>query len=462
MQGLLDFVKTPEGQGLLSGIFGYAANARRGQPINSLGRGGIAGLLGYSNALEREQDAKQNEWLQQYRGLQMDQMRSEIEKNRQAEAERQRIDGLVRGAIGGFTPQQAIGMDASGPTQAKASMIGQPGQVDYRALYAQGVPMAKIQELVDLGNVNKTKVKNIETINIDGKPVKVGIDEYGQQVAQIGTEWRQMEKLDRGGSIDYLDPYNLSPVASFKRTLTPGEAASNAVARGNLAVSQQRLAFDLQGGAESGANQSGLIRQFGKPPAGYRWKSDGALEVIPGGPADQKAQNQDAGRESVSKVISDLTNYYYVLDKENAIPSTNNRALTNVGAWLGTTGIGQTIGGAVGTKAQSARDSIEQTRPLLMQAIMKATGMSAKQMDSNAELKMYLATATDPTKSLEANRAALARLEEMFGMGAGSLGSGGGNGASGSWGAGKTVKRTGTYNGRKVIEYTDGTVEYGN
>ena len=320
--------------------------------------------------------------------------------------------------------------------------------------------MAKIQELVDLGNVNKTKVKNIETINIDGKPVKVGIDEFGQQVAQIGTEWRQMEKLDRGGSIDYLDPYNLSPVASFKRTLTPGEAASNAVARGNLAVSQQRLAFDLQGGAESGANQSGLIRQFGKPPAGYRWKSDGALEVIPGGPADQKAQNQDAGRESVSKVISDLTNYYYVLDKENAIPSTNNRALTNVGAWLGTTGIGQTIGGAVGTKAQSARDSIEQTRPLLMQAIMKATGMSAKQMDSNAELKMYLATATDPTKSLEANREALARLESMFGMGAGSLGSGGSGGAVGGWGAKKTVKRTGTYNGRKVIEYTDGSTAY--
>ena len=57
MAGLLDdfssFIKTPEGQGLLSGVFGYAANAKRGQPINSLGRGGIAGLMGYAGAQDR-------------------------------------------------------------------------------------------------------------------------------------------------------------------------------------------------------------------------------------------------------------------------------------------------------------------------------------------------------------------------------------------------------------------------
>ena len=246
MQGLLDFIKTPEGQGLLSGVFGYAANARRGTPINNLGRGGVAGLLGYSNALDREQDAKQNSWLQEYRGLQMDQMRSEIEKNRQAEAERQRIDGLVRGAIGGFTPQQAIGMDASGPTQAKANMIGQPGQVDYRALYAQGVPMAKIQELVDLGNVNKTKVKNIETINIDGKPVKVGIDEYGQQVAQIGMEWKPLERVDAGGYVGLYDPTN--PQGGVRKlvdkTLSPEGRDASARGWASVALDREKFAAD--------------------------------------------------------------------------------------------------------------------------------------------------------------------------------------------------------------------------
>ena len=59
--------------------------------------------------------------------------------------------------------------------------------------------------------------------------------------------------------------------------------------------------------------------------------------------------------------------------------------------------------------------SPSQTRPLLMQAIMKASGMSAKQMDSNAEMKLWLATATDPTLDVQANIAALDRLEGMFG-----------------------------------------------
>lgn len=268
MQGLLDFIKTPKGQGLLAGAFGYAANAQRGAPINSIGRGGLAGLLGYSNALEREQDAKQNEWLQQYRGLQMDQMRSEIEKNRQAEAERQRIDGLVRGAIGGFTPQQAIGMDASGPTQAKANMIGQPGQVDYRALYAQGVPMAKIQELVDLGNVNKTKVKNIETISIDGKPMRVGVDEFGQQVAQIGMEWKPLERVDAGGYVGVYDPTN--PMGGVRKlvdkTMTP--EGRDASARGWATVSQGERRLELDKGQNAYTFNAELGGYVPKTPGG--------------------------------------------------------------------------------------------------------------------------------------------------------------------------------------------------
>jgi hypothetical protein len=54
---------------------------------------------------------------------------------------------------------------------------------------------------------------------------------------------------------------------------------------------------------------------------------------------------------------------------------------------------------------------------MLLQAIMKATGMSAKQMDSNVELKLYLATATDPTLDVAANRRALDKIEELFGSG---------------------------------------------
>jgi len=101
MNGLLDFVKTPEGQGLLSGIFGYAANARRGQPINSLGRGGIAGLLGYSNAMEREQQAKDNAFQQEYRALQMDQLRQQAEQQKRQQAWRTQLPALMQPKLQG-------------------------------------------------------------------------------------------------------------------------------------------------------------------------------------------------------------------------------------------------------------------------------------------------------------------------------------------------------------------------
>ena len=53
MEDILDFLKTPAGQGLLSGAFGYAANAKKGTPWNNFGRGGMTGLLGYNTAIDQ-------------------------------------------------------------------------------------------------------------------------------------------------------------------------------------------------------------------------------------------------------------------------------------------------------------------------------------------------------------------------------------------------------------------------
>ena len=41
LDGFSEFVKTPEGQGLLSAVAGGLAGARRGAPLNSIGIGGL-------------------------------------------------------------------------------------------------------------------------------------------------------------------------------------------------------------------------------------------------------------------------------------------------------------------------------------------------------------------------------------------------------------------------------------
>ena len=170
-------------------------------------------------------------------------------------------------------------------------------------------------------------------------------------------------------------------------------------------------------GMDGGETQIGLNKQFGKPQAGYRWKADGSLEFIPGGPADQKAQMKTSGEGTVDSVVADLRDKYDKLNSGGGIVNDKEGMIGNIGARIASTGLGQTLGGAVGTTNQTSRDNIAMTRPLLLQSIMKATGMSAKQMDSNAELKLYLATATDPTKGYQANMEALDRIEQLYGGG---------------------------------------------
>lgn len=78
MTGLLDFVRSAEGQGLLSGMAGLAANAQRGAPINSMGRGAVAGLLGYGQALDRQDRTAQEAQQRQIRELQLRKAQGEL------------------------------------------------------------------------------------------------------------------------------------------------------------------------------------------------------------------------------------------------------------------------------------------------------------------------------------------------------------------------------------------------
>ena len=234
-------------------------------------------------------------------------------------------------------------------------------------------------------------------------------------------------------------------VNSAINTQSPDNAASNARMAADAAASRavtmrgqdmtdarSRESNAIAMGLDGGISQMGMNKQFGKPPAGFRWKQDGGLEAIPGGPSDQKAQNIEAGKQTVDSVVATLRNSYNNLDKNGGITSTEQGVASNLSRALSRSGVGQVVGGAIGSTNQKERDSIAQARPLLMQAIMKATGMSAKQMDSNTELKLYLSTATDPTLSLQANREALDRIESLYGSGANSANQP--KPASGGWG----------------------------
>ena len=129
--GLLDFISTPEGQGLLSAAFGGLAGARRGQPLNSLGRAGLAGLQGYGGALHRQDQAGQLAQAKELRDMQMAQMRQAQEQQAQQNT-----------WFEGMNPTTQAMSNGQGPTLANAAAIDPLRQMRYDAARVGAMPKA--------------------------------------------------------------------------------------------------------------------------------------------------------------------------------------------------------------------------------------------------------------------------------------------------------------------------------
>lgn len=179
----------------------------------------------------------------------------------------------------------------------------------------------------------------------------------------------------------------------------------------------------------------GRLDQYGRavpvemvsPPLSVDASATGATSVSPSvvrAPltAGQEKQAETArlkeeGQKTVNTVLSTLNRQYQGLVNEGGITDTSKSAISNLRTSATTNVAGQAISGAVGSKAQQFRDSIEQTRPLLLNAIKNATGMSAQQLNSNVELQTYLRAATDPKLSIQANVEAMNNISKLFGLG---------------------------------------------
>jgi hypothetical protein len=133
--------------------------------------------------------------------------------------------------------------------------------------------------------------------------------------------------------------------------------------------------------------------------------------------AEEKATTKQDAKDQLTATVEQLKKNYDTLLQEGGIVSTQAGGMQNIGARISSSGIGKAVGGAVGTKTQEQRQAIEQTRPLLLNLIKNATGMSAQQMNSNAEMQLYLNAATNPDLSYEANMEALKNLDRLFGLG---------------------------------------------
>ena len=187
------------------------------------------------------------------------------------------------------------------------------------------------------------------------------------------------------------------------------------------AYAQQEQMARLQAGLrpEPQPRQDPLVQVMGENGQPMYLPSSQAIGKLPFNAqlakTDEAKDAKTQGKETVSSAVANLHDLYNQLDQSGGITNPDKSSLNNVSAGAGSSAAGQTLGRLFGTKNQSLRNEIAQARPLLLQQIMKATGMSAKQMDSNAELKLWLSTATDPTLDIKANKAALDNIDKIYG-----------------------------------------------
>jgi len=109
---------------------------------------------------------------------------------------------------------------------------------------------------------------------------------------------------------------------------------------------------------------------------------------------------------------------YNRLDALKAIPSAQRGIAENVPAYLAGTTFGQEVEKARATPAQQQRNELKALRRSLLKDIMAATGASAKELDSNFELKSMLESLSDETMDIDSVRRIVADLSARYGKGA--------------------------------------------
>ena len=257
MAGFLDGLLNNDQSAL--GAFLLAAAGPRAQPA-SFGQRLLEAMQGAQQYRDSREDRSQRARMQEMQGqllqaqiaetqAQQQQRAADAEQRRQAMARQQQFQTALGSLFGPTTPQQALA-SGGGPTMANAARIGQPqqGGPNWQQLAAQFPDQVDLlKKLSEAQNFGRQEVARTEDTMRDGRPVRQQLDKFGQPVGDPLAQWKAPLQVDTGGAVTFRDPFDPARlVASIGKTMTPDGAASNAIARGNLDLSRQRLIFDMQ------------------------------------------------------------------------------------------------------------------------------------------------------------------------------------------------------------------------
>ena len=160
---------------------------------------------------------------------------------------------------------------------------------------------------------------------------------------------------------------------------------------------KRMLRVDARTYTGGGVNSPGVIGVSGKEPS-----------------AAKRASAEEEGRQQFASILDDLRANFDRLNEMRAITSTERGPISNLATSAETMGVGQVASRALGGKAQAIRDEISSSRSMLLSALKKVTGKSASELNSNVELRTFLDSISDPSKSYESAINILDNMEKTY------------------------------------------------
>ena len=333
--------------------------------------------------------------------------------------------------------EYAMRADRAKQEQAQQAAASQRDQQFQQALQ-KGVPPAQLaqyfpekvdllKKLADAPNFGRQAVaRTIDGTDENGRPVTYQVDQFGERIGGGIGQWKAPVQVNQGDRQTFVNPVDLKPMGSFGLNMSPSERDASARGWASNGIAQQRLAMDK---AELGNGQ--------KPPAGYRWKPDGTMEPIPGGPADMKLTGPGAKIQDAKEVLS-------ILDMAEPLLKKSTGSYLGAGIDAGARAFGVSTPGA---------EAAAELKALQGALVSKMPKMSGPQSDKDVQLYREMAGQIgDPTIPVATRQAAMQTIRVLNEKYAG------GESAKPV----RTPVASGLYNGRKVIKYSDGSTEYAN
>jgi hypothetical protein len=443
--------------GLLGAASGLLTPISQGGGFGAAAQGLMRGKIAMDERAHRDAQMKM---LEEYRKAQMEEMAAQTEERKAKNAAAQ----AQRDALGGMIPQQSAQIPPNFSMQApgaQSQTFMQQPKIDANAArraIAAGVDPAKVKAMMEADSLGMPEAAREVEVPMPGGGVGVQlIDKQGRAVGQPIPKAVKMEMANQGDRLTPWNPYS-PPSSPLPINMTPGETARNqidqaqlGISRGNLGVAQANLGLrrqEMEAGKWTNDLERGVQVNMATGQTRPMMAGDQPLGMKPGKPTEDQSKSG-----MFLKMMLDAERTMQSAGADAKAPT----ARTQVGAMLGAIpGVGSVLGNVA--KADD-RLKVEQAQQQWADAYLRmTTGAQAPKHEVEAAARMFFPQYGEGGDVAARKDAARKTAMEAVQGRAGPAGQGVDMSTGGK--PGKTVTRSGMYNGKRVVQYSDGSIDY--